>query len=220
MDNTIEALYDSYLNIATGSETGDETKEGADDNIYEATSYFFLERLFQAFPFEEGDHLADFGCGKGRVLFMASNHSCRRVTGYENNDARFEILKANVARYQQKHGAQTVFNIQKIDAQSAEIDDSVNKFFFFEPFSIDIYARVIQNIKKSLDRRKRDATIFLYLPEESTLEYWDSVGGFHREIYVESTLYYTNEALVTMPQFAFYANYPMSDAADPYFLLY
>lgn len=220
METTIDELYDAYLNVNTREEQGDDAKQNKNDNIYEATSYFFLERLFRVFPFEEGDYLADFGCGKGRVLFMASKHACGRVAGYENNAARFGVLQKNVAQYQQRHGANTIFNIQNTDAQSAAIDDAANKFFFFEPFDVKIYAQVIRNIQKSLSKRPRDAAILLYLPDGDTMEYLDGADGFQREIHVDASLFYRDEAIIHMRHFAIYSNYPMLDMVDPYFLLY
>ncbi|MCL2058315.1 MAG: methyltransferase [Oscillospiraceae bacterium] len=220
MDTLIETFYDAYLNISTYREPSDDIKENEHDNIYEATSYFFLERLFQIFPFAEDDHLVDFGCGKGRVLFMAAKHSCPRVTGYENNQQRYQVLQKNVAQYQQEHGSDTVFNVRRIDAQSADIDDSANKFFFFEPFHLSIYKKVTQNIIKSLEHKPREATIMLYLPHESTIEYYDTLKAFRKEIHVDSSLYYLGETLFTMPHFAFYANHSMVGSVDPYLIMY
>ena len=217
---TVDTLYDSYFGITTEREDGDDAVQGEHDNIYEVTSYFFLERLFQTFPFSKEDHIIDFGCGKGRVLFMASHYSCRYATGYENNKARFDVLQGNIQKYQQKHGTQTYFDVYNADAQSAVINDTANKFFFFEPFHLILYKQVVQNIIKSLEKNPRDVTFFLYLPHKDTLEYFDSLKMFNKEIHVDSTLYYVNEELVTMPQFAFYSNYSMADSVDPNFLLY
>ena len=220
MPISAETIYDGYLNVITREEKGDDKTEGGVYNAYEATSYFFLERLFSVFPFDKNDHMVDFGCGKGRVLFMASQFSCRHVTGYENNDKRFGILQKNVKQYQEKHGTGTFFDIFKENAQSAVIDDTANKFFFFEPFHLKIYAQVMQNIIKSLKRNKRDVTILLYLPQESTLKYLDTVNGFKKEIHVNSILYFSNDPIVTMPLFALYGNYSMMNSIDPNFLMY
>ena len=220
MEITIDELYDLYLDINTREEQGDDAKQNRNDNIYEATSYFFLERLFKAFPFEANDHMADFGCGKGRVLFMAAKYSCGNVTGYENNAARFRILQSNAVRYRQRHGTSTNFILRNEDAQSVAIDDSINKFFFFEPFGIKIFAQVIQNIQKSIKRNPREAAILMYLPEETTLSHLDAVKGFEREIHVDASLFYKDDALINMRYFAIYSNYSMIDIVDPNFLIY
>ena len=217
---TIDELYDSYLNINTLKDDDDDIKQNEEDNIYEVTSYFFLERLFMAFPFKEDDVLADFGCGKGRVLFMASHFSCKNLFGYENNQERFNTLQNNIEAFKKKHGDKSSFNIKLIDVQDVKIDDGINKFFFFEPFSLDIFKRVMANIKDSLKRKQREAAVFLYLPDESTLEYFDSLGFLSREIHSASLLYYQNEELVSVPQFAIYANYSMEKQVNPNLLIY
>ena len=217
---TIDTVYDAYLNVSTQVEDGDELTEKGIYNAYEATSYFFLERLFTVFPFAEDDRMVDFGCGKGRVLFMAAHHMCNRVTGYENNSKRFGILKSNLSNYQQKHGKRSLIDIRNENAQSAVIDDMDNKFFFFEPFHIKIFKQVVDKIMQSLDKRRRDITIILYLPHESTIEYFDSIRSFKKEIYVDSTLYFLDDPLLTMPHFAIYCNYSLEDLVNPYFLIY
>ena len=220
MPTTIEKLYDSFFDIITHKDIDDETSEGEHDNIYEVTSYFLLERLFQTFPFREGDHLVDFGCGKGRVLFMASHYSCANVSGYENNKERFDILQNNIKQYQQKYGDKTIFDVHHLDVRSAVIDDRANKFFFFEPFHLVIFRQVVENILESLKRKQRDITIFLYLPHRDTLEYFDSLPMFNREIHADSILYYQGDEILNMPQFAFYSNYSMADSVNPDFLMY
>ena len=217
---TIESVYDSFLNVSTQIEEGDEKVVRGIYNAYEATSYFFLERLFQVFPFAENDHMIDFGCGKGRVLFMASQYACKHITGYEINEKRFSILEQNIRQYREKHKTASVFDVYNESAQSAAIDDSANKFFFFEPFHLSIYAKVLKNIKDSLKRRQRDISIILYLPQDSTMNYIDTIPGFHKEIYVDTKLYYQKNMLLTMPYYAFYCNYSMEDIVDPFFLLY
>jgi len=217
---TIDSLYDDYLNIQTQWEEEDEGNKGTDDHNYEVTSYFFLERLFKAFPFSEDDHIVDFGCGKGRVLFMAAHNSCRYISGIENHKGRYEILKTNIDKHQQKHGKEAEFNVHNIDARSAPIDSKANKFFFFEPFSLDIFKLLMQNIIQSIKDSPRDASIFLYLPHAETLDFFDSLKIFKKEIYVNSSLFYLDDELVSMPQFAIYSNFSMADLVNPEFLLY
>ena len=217
----IEKLYDSYLNVNTiRDDIIDDITLNEEDNTYELTSYFFLERLFGAFPFSDHDHLVDFGCGKGRVLFMASEFGCPRVSGIENSQDRYAILLKNIDKYQHKHGILTNFNAHNVDAQSAEIDDTANLFFFFEPFHTEIFKQVLTNIEDSLKRKQREITIFLYLPHKETLDHFDSIQWLKKEIHVEASLFYQSESIVTMPQYAFYANYSIENKINPNFLLY
>ena len=111
---SIDRLYDNELNITSICKDCDSPNEKEAFNDYEPTSYYFLEKIFTAFPFKEKDHLVDFGCGKGRVLFMAAYNGCRHVTGYEVNEERYNILKKNVEGYQSRFGKETIFDIYRL----------------------------------------------------------------------------------------------------------
>lgn len=128
----IEKYYDDILNISTCFEVKDD--EFLNDRKmffnYQPTSYYFLEKLFSLFPLNDQDHIIDFGCGKGRVLFMAAYNSCKCVTGYEINEERYNITKINIENYQSKHGKNATFNVYKKDAQYEKNKRICNKFFF------------------------------------------------------------------------------------------
>lgn len=171
MNKIITDLFDEYLNIRTEVEQKDSRH---DRNIYfnyGATEYSFLEELFKKYPFSSNDHLIDFGCGKGRVLIMAAYYSCRFVTGYELDVDRYKILSTNIVKFQNKFQNKSVFTIFNQNVENAYIDDTVTKFFFFEPFHLKIYIKILNAIKKSILRKNRNILIFLYNPFESTVKY-------------------------------------------------
>ena len=60
---SIDRLYDNELNITSICKDCDSPNEKEAFNDYEPTSYYFLEKIFTAFPFKEKDHLVVFGCG-------------------------------------------------------------------------------------------------------------------------------------------------------------
>lgn len=62
----------------------------------------------------------------------------------------------------------------------------MNKFFFFSPFHLKIYIRVINNIVSSINTTKRPINIFLYGPNDDVVKYIDSLGCFKQ---VESNRY-------------------------------
>jgi len=144
----IDKLYDEKLNILTSRDYDMSVGKSG----YVPASYFFLEQIFTIFPFEEHDNLVDFGCGKGRVLFMAANKLCKHVTGYEINEKTYNLLEKNVANYRNKFGEETSFNLYKEDAQYVKISEAANKFFFFNPFHLKIYIKVINLLIASLKK--------------------------------------------------------------------
>ena len=217
MRMTGDKLFDDYLSVDTGMDH-DETINGREIFFgYEPTSYQFLESLFNQFPFKESDGLVDFGCGNGRVLFMAAMYSCKNITGYEFSGERFAALADNLERFNKKHGGPSSIRIVHGDAQDAVIEDTANKFFFFNPFHLKVYMKVIRNIEKSLKNRPRDITIFLYEPHESTLRYLDMIGWLEKKVSKSSSVFaynkYDNESFM---DFSVYSNYPIDFSVETY----
>jgi len=211
---TLDKLYDEALNITTTSHNDDAWPERKIFYEYKPTSYHFLEQLFELLPFEPKDHLIDFGCGKGRVLFMAAHYSCKNVTGYEIDQERYAILKKNVENYIEKFGAETNFNISKEDAQTIKIDGSANKFFFYSPFHPKIYIKVISNILDSVKKHKRDISIFLYRPDISIIQYLDKIDSLQKEVCVEQVFSSAGKEKVQIPRFVLYCNHSINNSIE------
>ena len=49
-------------------------------------------------PRDEGDVFVDFGCGKGRVLFLAARYRFARIIGVELSERMAEQARRNLAR--------------------------------------------------------------------------------------------------------------------------
>lgn len=172
-----EVFYEKKYNIDTLPSSG--IKNDRIINFsYEPTPYSFLEYLFLKYPFSSNDHFVDFGCGKGRTLIMASEYSCAYVTGYEINNDIFTILNHNIMNYKKTSLASSEIVLIHQDVSAVSIDDTMNKFYFANPFHLKIYIKVIASILESLKRRPREVYLFLYMPTKSTLEYLKRVPLF------------------------------------------
>jgi 16S rRNA G966 N2-methylase RsmD len=210
----MDKLYDDVLNISTSIENNEPINQKKSFFDYEPASYYFLEKLFTLLPFNEKDHLVDFGCGKGRILFMADYNSCKCVTGYEINEERYNTLIKNIESYQNKFGKTTIFNAFKEDVQHSKICETANKFFFFNPFHLKIYMKVIKNIIASIKENERNIEIYLLRPHDSTIKYFDSIDIFHKEIFIEHIFTSNDMTDVIMPQLVIYSNYSMQHSLD------
>lgn len=159
-----ERKHDELLNIST---IGIREWRGNtnDYNRYEATPYKALDKLFKTYTLEEGDEVIDFGCGRGRVSFYMHDRFEVSVTGIEANDKTFEESLDNEISYMRRNKAiDAPLHFDYGLAEDYEIADRANRFYFFNPFSVDIFEKVIKNIMKSIERKQRTTDIILYYP--------------------------------------------------------
>lgn len=158
-----ERMYDRTLHIKTVGlrEWG---KNVTAYNRYEATPYVALNKLFEHYRFNKDDRLVDFGCGRGRVAFYVHHHFQIPVTGVEAHDKTFEEALKNKETYMKKMKRNVLINFVYALAEQYEIDKEENCFYFFNPFSLKIFKRVIRNILTSVKEHKREIDLILYYP--------------------------------------------------------
>lgn len=157
-----ERKYDQRLNIKT--EGVREWEDNTHYYRYEATPYEGLERLFSVYNLNEKDSFVDFGCGRGRVSFFVHDRFNVPVRGVEANDKTFAELIENKEYYKQIMKSNEPINFEFGLAESFFIEKNDNVFFFFNPFSIHVFKKVVFNILKSFEEHKRVVDIILYYP--------------------------------------------------------
>lgn len=159
-----ERKYDQMLQIKTIG-LREWRKQTDDDNRYEATPYTALEKLFNQYKLKSDDRVVDFGSGRGRVSFYVHHHFNVPVTGVENNDKTYEESLYNKAVYRQnnKH-LRAPIRFEFGLAEHYQVRPKDNKFYFFNPFSMNIFKQVVGNILLSVEQERRSVDIILYYP--------------------------------------------------------
>lgn len=171
-----EKVFDSFLGIDTGEDvlnelqvfTGEYTK---DDNPYQASYYADLIKIFNQVSMEPEDKLVDFGCGLGRVLFYVNSRHYCKVAGIENNQEIYDRLLVNASGYQSKFLDQEermLFHHVRADEYKVTKED--NFFYFFNPFSGEVFGRVLDNIIVSVRENPRDVQLIVYYPTYEILK--------------------------------------------------
>jgi SAM-dependent methyltransferase len=159
-----ERRRDELLGIRT---TG--IREWTDDNVqynrYEGTPYDALDVLSEKYEFRDIDRVVDFGCGRGRVMFYLHNRFHLPVIGIEANQRTYEEALENEASYKSKakHIAAPI-EFRYGLAQHYKVDKRDNCFYFFNPFSVNIFRKVVRNILLSVGKDRRTADLILYYP--------------------------------------------------------
>ncbi|WP_455799865.1 methyltransferase [Clostridium butyricum] len=174
-----EQYYEQLLSIKT---TGEQKifNDSLHYHRYEATSYNSLHTLTKEYSFNENDSIIDFGCGKGRLNFYLNHFFNSYVTGIEMNNYYYEICTDNKKTYLNDTKSNDYKKIQFIKclAQEYKIKICDNKFYFFNPFSLQIFMKVVNNILDSVDENMRIVDIILYYPSDDYIFYLENSTCF------------------------------------------
>lgn len=100
----------------------------------------------------------DIGCGKGRVLLIASELPFRRIIGVEFAPSLAEIARQNLRHYR---GLQRCKDIEVItgDATEYEFPSGPQVLYFYSPFSPAVLDQVVRRVEDSFQRSPRDLLV-------------------------------------------------------------
>jgi len=175
-----EKYMDGLLNIKTDADHS--FSDSIQYHRYEPTPYETLQLLFEQYEMKETDHVVDFGCGKGRFVFYANYYWNAFCSGVERDEYLFNKAMENKERYVKKRRKSK----EKIQffcslAEEYKIDQLDNIFYFFNPFTSEIFIKVINRILDSAQKNPRRIDILLYYPHEDYIYFLSRNTPFHLE---------------------------------------
>ena len=176
-----EHSWDKLLQIKT---TGrDDLNSDQYRYPYEPTPYCVLERLADSELIGQDDVVLDYGCGKGRVDFFLSYRTKTKTIGIEYDERIYASALENQKSAVTKARAEFVLT----NAETYEVPNSVNRCYFFNPFSVEILHKVMARIIKSYYEEPREMFLFFYYPSDEYIAYLMSVDelDFYDEIECE-----------------------------------
>ena len=175
MDNQ-ENTWDKLLQIKT---VGRDDKNSDEYRYpYEPTPYTVLERLTNSGLVGKDNVVLDYGCGKGRVGFFLSYRTKAQTIGIEYDERIYESALAN------RKTAKAKADFVLTRAEEYEVPSSVDRCYFFNPFSVEILQKVMARILESYYDNPREIFLFFYYPSEAYIAYLMTVDEleFYDEI--------------------------------------
>lgn len=155
-----ENKWDKLLRIRTSGR--DDSKSDQYRYPYEPTPYSVLERLAFSGYIGKKNTLVDYGCGKGRVDFFLSYQTRCRSIGIEYDERIFETAAENQKTAVSAGRVKLVLQ----NAETYVVPETADRFYFFNPFSVEILRSVLERIKESYYEHPREMLLFFYYPSD------------------------------------------------------
>lgn len=180
-----EKYYDKLLHIKTGG--NQEFPSSFHYYRYEPTPYSALEQLFEWYEVKSSNRLVDFGCGKGRLNYFVHYLFQASVVGIEMNETFYQSAQENLKSYIRRNKvSKGQIQFYYCLAEDYRVNPSDDRFYFFNPFSVQIFMKVIGNILKSFEKKPRELDLLLYYPSDDYIFLLENETPF--ELQAEVTL--------------------------------
>ncbi len=187
-----ESVIEKMLRIETSkSETRmDNMKQY---NRYEPTPYDALETLFKHYEVDDKDFFVDFGSGKGRFSFFVNYFFSSGCTSVELVEEFHKRALKNYESYVKRNpkAVGKLFYVNNY-AEKYEISKFENKFYFFNPFSVNIFIGIVNKIIKSVELNNRVVDIILYYPSIEYITFLERKTAFQHVMEVTLEEYSKN----------------------------
>jgi len=170
-----EYYYDKLLHIKTGKEKKLSYPDSFHYNPYEPTPYSALEVLTENYGLQSHDRVVDFGSGKGRLPFYIHHFHPASVIGVEMDEGMMEKSLVNLKNYQRFiQKKENTIEFVPCLAEEYIIQPQDNCFYFFNPFSTEIFNKVVNRILQSVEKNKRTVDLILYYPNGDYIFYLEN----------------------------------------------
>lgn len=140
MTRILDRVVDIVYNVSTGgvdSRTADHSRYR-----YSTISYASISRVLSRLRIAQGDTIVDIGCGKGRVLCVASRLGVSRVIGVEVSPDLVAACRRNASTLRMARSP-----IEVVEVAAEQFDYShVSVGYLFNPFGADVLAAVLRRI--------------------------------------------------------------------------
>jgi hypothetical protein len=111
----------------------------------------------------------DLGSGKGRALLMASDFPFRRIAGVEFMPGLHQIAERNIARYSSNRQQCREIESLCLDVRDCEFPAGPLVVYMFNSFPEPVFAGVLENLRRSLEKDPRPAFVAYRYPQFESL---------------------------------------------------
>jgi hypothetical protein len=140
----------------------------SDATWYEPVSTLAFKQLMKELKIDFEDYyFIDFGSGKGRALFLASDFPFKKIIGVEFSPVLHNACLSNIKSYRSPR--QRCFELESVNGDVVDfvMPPIKSVYFFYSPFKASVFSKVIDNLRLSLAGHPRSVYLLFvgYFPE-------------------------------------------------------
>lgn len=134
---------------------------GAERRNYEPSGWLTLAKLAKQIRFSSDDVFADFGSGKGRIVYLAARYPLKKVIGVELSEKLNAVARQNIANNLATLRCKNVEFVTS-DILDYEIPAAVTIVYLYSPFTGRTFERVIENLHDAFKRSETGRLSVVY----------------------------------------------------------
>ena len=133
---------------------------------YDPTPRFIFFRLLRQIHVDYSNFVfIDIGCGKGKVLLLASELPFQQIIGIELSSQLIQVAEDNLRNYLSRTGKRNdIVQLACIDAAEFQIPHEPAICYFYNPFGAEVMRKVLENIGLSLAAAPREIYVMYLYP--------------------------------------------------------
>jgi SAM-dependent methyltransferase len=117
----------------------------------------------------------DIGCGKGRVLMLASDAPFQRIVGVELSPALTTIAESNMAKWSATPHLCSDIDVLNVDALESPIPDSPVVLYIYNSFNLYVMMPLLERLQTLALARSTPIDLIYAKPQQASLV--DAVPG-------------------------------------------
>jgi hypothetical protein len=139
----------------------------------QTTGSAVFNRALDAIPADVSEFcFVDYGCGKGKLLLLASLRPFRRIAGVEFAEELAAIAERNIGIFRAAAQVSADFRVWRGDAAQFDPPPEPLVCYFYNPFRLPVMTQVEAQLRRSLAARPRP--VFIVYVQPSHREAWDT----------------------------------------------
>jgi SAM-dependent methyltransferase len=150
---------------------------------YLAAQPSIIRQVLAAIPDPQHCHFLDLGCGKGRVLLVATEFPFAAITGVELSPTLSRIARRNARVFSRVHPDRTPISVVTGDALEHELPAEKLAIFLYNPFESPMVAQLLHRIESSLRTTDRELYVVYYTPKHADV--FDASTALERRFAVQ-----------------------------------